>query len=48
MKTGPLSLEMFNHAATDLGEKGEINLGSIVNICTKTLWTKLQKKYNVS
>ena len=26
MKTGPLSLEMFNHAATDLGEKGEINL----------------------
>ena len=26
MKTGPLSLEMFNRAATDLGEKGEINL----------------------
>ena len=26
MKTGPLSLEMFSHAATDLGEKGEINL----------------------
>ena len=26
MKTGPLSLEMFNHAATDFGEKGEINL----------------------
>ena len=26
MKTGPLSLEMFNPAATDLGEKGEINL----------------------
>ena len=26
MITGPLSLEMFNHAATDLGEKGEINL----------------------
>ena len=26
MKTGPLSLEMFNHATTDLGEKGEINL----------------------
>ena len=26
MKTGPLSLEMFNHAATDLGEKGKINL----------------------
>ena len=26
MKTGPLSLEMFNHAATDLGEKGEINI----------------------
>ena len=26
MKTGPLSLEMFNHAAIDLGEKGEINL----------------------
>ena len=26
MKTGPLSLEMFNHTTTDLGEKGEINL----------------------
>ena len=26
MKTGPLSLEMFNHTATDLGEKGEIYL----------------------
>ena len=26
MKTVPLSLEMFNHAVTDLGEKGEINL----------------------
>ena len=26
MKTGLLPLEMFNHAATDLGEKGEINL----------------------
>ena len=26
MKTGPLSLEMFNPAATDLREKGEINL----------------------
>ena len=26
MKTGPLSLEMFNRAATDLGERGEINL----------------------
>ena len=26
MKTGPLSLEMFNHAATYLEEKGEINL----------------------
>ena len=26
MKTGPLSLEMFNRATTDLGEKGEINL----------------------
>ena len=26
MKTGPLYLEMFNCAATDLGEKGEINL----------------------
>ena len=26
MKTGPVSLEMFNCAATDLGEKGEINL----------------------
>ena len=26
MKIGLLSLEMFNRAATDLGEKGEINL----------------------
>ena len=26
MKPGPLSLEMFNHAATNLGQKGEINL----------------------
>ena len=26
MKNGPLSLEMFNRAATDLGERGEINL----------------------
>ena len=25
-KTGPLSLEMFNHAATDLNDKGIINL----------------------
>ena len=25
-KTGPLSLEMFNRAATDLNEKGVINL----------------------
>ena len=25
-KTGPLSLEMFNHAATDLNDKGVINL----------------------
>ena len=25
-KTGPLSLEMFNHAATDLNKKGVINL----------------------
>ena len=25
-KSGPLSLEMFNHAATDLNEKGVINL----------------------
>ena len=25
-KTGPLSLEMFNHAAMDLNEKGVINL----------------------
>ena len=29
MKTGPLSLEMFNCAATDLGEKGEINLKKV-------------------
>ena len=26
MKTGQLSLEMFNHAATNLEDKGEINL----------------------
>ena len=26
VKTGPLSLEMFNHAATDLNDKGIINL----------------------
>ena len=26
MKTGWLSLEMFNHAATDLDDRGEINL----------------------
>ena len=26
MKTGPLSLEMFNHAASDLSDKGVINL----------------------
>ena len=25
-KSEPLSLEMFNHAATDLNEKGVINL----------------------
>ena len=25
-KSGPLSLEMFNHAATDLNDKGVINL----------------------
>ena len=25
-KTGPLSLEMFNHAVTDLNDKGIINL----------------------
>ena len=26
VKTGPLSLEMFNHTATDLNDKGIINL----------------------
>ena len=26
IKNGPLSLEMFNHAATDLDDRGEINL----------------------
>ena len=26
VKTGPISLEMFNHATTDLNEKGIINL----------------------
>ena len=26
IKTGPLSLEMFNHAASDLDNKGIINL----------------------
>ena len=26
IKTGPLSLEMFNHAASDLDDKGIINL----------------------
>ena len=26
MKTGPLSLEMFNHAASNLSNKGVINL----------------------
>ena len=25
-QTGPLSLEMFNHATTDLNDKGIINL----------------------
>ena len=25
-KTEPISLELFNHAATDLNEKGEIEL----------------------
>ena len=31
-KTEPLSLEMFNHAATNLNKKGVINLKSITNI----------------
>ena len=26
MKTGPLSLEMFNHAASNVSDKGVINL----------------------
>ena len=26
VKTGPLSLEMFNHATADLNDKGVINL----------------------
>ena len=29
IKTGPLSLEMFNHAASDLDNKGIINLKKI-------------------
>ena len=28
IKTGPLSLEMFNHATSDLNDKGAINLKS--------------------
>ena len=32
LKTGPLSLEMFNHAASDLDDKGIINLKNIANI----------------
>ena len=31
-KTGPLSLEMFNHAATELNEKGIINLMDGLNM----------------
>ena len=33
-KTKPLSLEMFNHAVTDLNEKGVINLKDIKSIYT--------------
>ena len=31
VKSGPLSLEMFNHAATDLNDKGVINLKNTVD-----------------
>ena len=34
IKTGPLSLEIFNCAANDLNDKGIINLKNIVNIST--------------
>ena len=34
-KSKPLSLEMFNRAATNMNEKGVINLKSIRSICTK-------------
>ena len=34
-KTEPLSLEMFNHAATDVNEKGVINLKRYINTYTK-------------
>ena len=33
-KPEPLSLEMFNHAATNLNEKGDINLKKYKNTCT--------------
>ena len=32
IKTGPLSLEMLNHAASDFNNKGVINLNSAINI----------------
>ena len=32
VKSEPLSLEMFNHAASDLDDKRLINLNCIVNI----------------
>ena len=34
-KIGPLSLEMFNHAATDLNDKGIINLKNIADTYTR-------------
>ena len=37
VKTGPISLEMFNRATTNLNEKGIINLKSITSIYTKNL-----------
>ena len=35
-KSEPLSLEMFNHAATDLNEKGVINLKKYKKYLYKT------------
>ena len=40
-KSKPLSLEMFNHTATNLNEKGVINLKSIKSTCTNHLIKKM-------